>query len=273
MNLLPTIDGGGIDPARSAAERSAPERSAPVSDAGRAQLVRRHVRGLETWGVRRMRRVIVPRDAELTDPVPATAVGGEEARNPSTSVREHLAVCAAEVAACTRCSLHATRTRTAFGVGDAHARLLLVGEAPGREEDLQGEPFVGPAGQLLDRVIAALGLQRGQVYLANVLKCRPPDNRDPRPDEVQACAGYLARQIELVAPSMIVALGRSAAQALLGTTQSLDTLRGARHEYRGISVVVTYHPAYLMRNPDEKKKTWQDLQVVIQELGLPGPTR
>jgi DNA polymerase len=165
------------------------------------------------------------------------------------------------VAACTRCELHATRTQTVFGVGNRAARWMFIGEAPGAEEDRQGEPFVGRAGQLLTSMLKALGLAREDVYIANVLKCRPPGNRDPRPEEARACRDYLERQIELVAPTLIVAVGRIAAQNLLGTDTALARLRGQVHALgqRRWPVLVTYHPAYLLRSPGEKRKAWQDL--------------
>lgn len=165
------------------------------------------------------------------------------------------------VESCTRCDLHQTRTRTVFGVGDRHARWMFIGEAPGADEDRQGEPFVGRAGQLLNAMLQALGLERGQVYIANILKCRPPRNRDPLPGEVAACESYLQRQVALVEPSVIVALGRIAAHNLLKTDVSLGRLRGRVHRYgaRGTPVVVTYHPAYLLRSPGDKRKAWEDL--------------
>jgi DNA polymerase len=167
----------------------------------------------------------------------------------------------ARVAACTRCELHATRTQTVFGVGDRTARWMFIGEAPGAEEDRQGEPFVGRAGQLLTSMLRALGLRREDVFIANVLKCRPPGNRDPRPQEAQACRGYLERQIELVSPRLIVAVGRIAAQNLLATDAALARLRGQVHRLGDgrWPLVVTYHPAYLLRSPGEKRKAWQDL--------------
>ena len=168
---------------------------------------------------------------------------------------------AAKVAACERCELHRTRTQTVFARGDRGARWMVVGEAPGAEEDRQGEPFVGRAGQLLDMMLKGLGLARGEVYIANVLKCRPPGNRDPSPDEARHCRGYLDRQIELVAPTLILAVGRIAAQNLLGTDTPLGKLRGRVHELGPARrpVVVTYHPAYLLRSPSEKRKAWADL--------------
>ena len=165
------------------------------------------------------------------------------------------------VMGCTLCELHKTRTQTVFGIGDHDADWLFVGEAPGAEEDRQGEPFVGRAGQLLTSMIRALGMRREQVYIANILKCRPPKNRDPHPQESQACRPYLRRQINLVNPKVIVALGRIAAQNLLQTDTPIGKMRGLKYFYEEteIPVVVTYHPAYLLRSPQEKRKVWKDL--------------
>ena len=167
----------------------------------------------------------------------------------------------AMVSACTRCSLHETRTQTVFGVGNPRAKWMFIGEAPGADEDRQGEPFVGRAGQLLTSMLKAMGFAREDVYIANVLKCRPPGNRDPKPEEALRCRGYLDRQIELVAPSLIVAVGRIAAHNLLATDTALARLRGKVHTLgpRGWPLIVTYHPAYLLRSPGEKRKAWQDL--------------
>jgi DNA polymerase len=175
----------------------------------------------------------------------------------------------AMVATCTRCVLHETRTQTVFGVGDRRARWMFIGEAPGADEDRQGEPFVGRAGQLLTAMLKALGFKREDVYIANVLKCRPPGNRDPKPDEALQCRGYLERQIELVSPALIVAVGRIAAQNLLGTDTALARLRGKVHALApgGWPLIVTYHPAYLLRSPAEKRKVWQDLSFARQVYG------
>jgi uracil-DNA glycosylase len=169
----------------------------------------------------------------------------------------------AEVLRCTRCSLHAGRTQGVFGVGNPQAQWMVIGEAPGAEEDRRGEPFVGRAGQLLDAMLRAIGLSRAQnVYIANVLKSRPPNNRDPRPEEVAACLPYLRRQIELVRPRLLLAVGRIAAQNLLGSEESLSRLRGRVHRFGELNtpLVVTYHPAYLLRNPADKRKAWEDLK-------------
>ena len=166
----------------------------------------------------------------------------------------------AKVKGCTDCGLRAGCTQTVFGVGDESANWMLVGEAPGAEEDRLGEPFVGQAGKLLDNMLAAIGLARGEnVYIANVLKCRPPGNRNPEPGEVAKCAPHLARQIALIRPKLILAMGRFAAQTLLGTDATIGSLRGTVHRYQGVPLVVTYHPAYLLRNLPDKAKAWADL--------------
>lgn len=168
----------------------------------------------------------------------------------------------ARVSSCTRCALHRGRTQTVFGVGARNAEWFVVGEAPGEEEDQRGEPFVGAAGQLLDAMLTAIELPRPTVFIANILKCRPPENRDPQAEEVAECSPYLAAQIELVQPRIILAFGRVAAQNLLGTTATLSSLRGDVHHYgpQRIPVIVTYHPAYLLRSPGEKRKAWEDLK-------------
>ena len=167
---------------------------------------------------------------------------------------------AADVDACNACGLCRSRNKSVPGVGDVNAQWLFVGEAPGAEEDAKGEPFVGQAGRLLDNMLAALGLTRDRnVYIANVLKCRPPNNRTPEPGESDACRPYLERQVELIHPKLIVALGKSAASLLLGTDATIASLRGRVHRYRGLPLVVTYHPAYLLRNLPDKAKAWEDM--------------
>jgi DNA polymerase len=164
------------------------------------------------------------------------------------------------VAGCTACGLHKSRTQTVFGVGDENADWMLIGEAPGAEEDRLGDPFVGQAGRLLDNMLAAIDLERSRnVYIANVLKCRPPGNRNPEPEEVARCTPHLLRQIELVRPKLILAMGRFAAQTLLGTDASIASLRGKVHRYAGVPLIVTYHPAYLLRTLPDKAKAWADL--------------
>ncbi len=173
-----------------------------------------------------------------------------------------------QVAQCTACELHASRTQTVFGVGNPQAEWMIVGEAPGADEDRQGEPFVGRAGQLLNAMLKAVGLERGDVYIANILKCRPPGNRDPQPEEAAQCTPFLNRQIELIQPRLILAVGRVAAHHLLQTDVSLAKLRGSVHRYdaTGSPVVVSYHPAYLLRSPKEKRKAWEDLQFARQAI-------
>lgn len=166
------------------------------------------------------------------------------------------------VAQCPRCpELVENRTQTVFGVGNQNADWLVIGEAPGAEEDIQGEPFVGRAGQLLNAMLLAIGLQREQVFIANILKCRPPNNRDPKPEEAANCAPYLQRQIALIQPKIILAVGRIAAQNLLKSDEAIGKLRGRPHRYGDIPLVVTYHPAYLLRTPSDKRKAWEDLKL------------
>ncbi|HEX4986028.1 MAG TPA: uracil-DNA glycosylase [Burkholderiales bacterium] len=173
----------------------------------------------------------------------------------------------ASVSACTACALHRARKQAVFGVGDEKARWLFVGEGPGAEEDERGEPFVGQAGKLLDNMLAAIGLRRGEgVYIANVVKCRPPGNRTPQPGEAHACEPYLHRQIELMRPMLIVALGKVAAQNLLGVEATLSSLRGRVHDFRGTPLIVTYHPAYLLRTLADKAKSWEDLRFAVDTM-------
>jgi DNA polymerase len=168
---------------------------------------------------------------------------------------------------CTACKLRAGCTQTVFGVGDEKAEWLFVGEGPGADEDAQGEPFVGQAGKLLDNMLAAIKLERGNnVYIANIVKCRPPGNRTPEPDEIATCMPYLRQQIALIKPKLIVALGKTAATSLLGREATLGSLRGTVHDYNGVPLVVTYHPAYLLRSPAEKAKAWQDLCFAVQRM-------
>ncbi len=163
---------------------------------------------------------------------------------------------------CLKCPLGQTRTKFVFGVGNPNADLVFIGEAPGADEDAQGEPFVGRAGQLLNKILEAIGFRREDVYICNILKCRPPNNRDPQPSEVEQCEPYLWKQLELMKPKLIVCLGRISAQVLLRTTASLAQMRGKVHDYRGIKLMVTYHPAALLRNPHWKRPTWEDVQEV-----------
>jgi DNA polymerase len=193
-------------------------------------------------------------------PLQAPAAALSQAVSVNSAVQgDPWSVLQVEVAACTRCELHQSRSQTVFGTGNRQADVLIIGEAPGQEEDARGEPFVGRAGQLLDAMLLAIGLQREQVYIANILKCRPPQNRDPRAEEIIHCEGYLHRQIELLQPKVIFALGKIAAQSLLACDSTVSAMRAEQHEYRGIPLLVSYHPAYLLRKPTEKRKSWHDL--------------
>jgi uracil-DNA glycosylase family 4 len=196
----------------------------------------------------------------------AGAVPVEERAAALQAIREDLGDC-------TRCALHKGRKTIVFGVGNPAARLMFVGEGPGADEDAQGEPFVGRAGQLLNNMIAAMGLKREECYIANIVKCRPPGNRTPEPDEANTCSPFLFRQIDVVRPQVLVALGATAATYLLGARQPLAGLRGRVHAYRGLSLIVTYHPAFLLRDPRQKKEAWADLQIAMKELGLKAPAK
>jgi DNA polymerase len=199
---------------------------------------------------------------DATDPVPA----GDADR------RTALEVLRGEVAKCERCpDLFSTRTQTVFGVGPMSPALGFVGEAPGADEDAQGEPFVGRAGQLLNKIIVACGFKREEVYICNTLKCRPPNNRTPAPQECENCWGYFERQIDLVKPQLLCALGSVSAQNLLQTKLGITKLRGKVHRYRGIPVVCTFHPAYLLRNPPAKKDCWDDMKFLLGQMGRPVP--
>jgi len=177
----------------------------------------------------------------------------------------------AHIGDCRRCKLAPHRTHLVFGVGNPRARLVFVGEAPGRDEDLKGEPFVGRAGQLLTEIITkGMGLARKDVYIANVIKCRPPENRNPEPDEVESCEPLLLRQLELIGPEVIVALGKFAVQTLLRTKTPITQLRGRWYDYHGIKLMPTFHPAYLLRNPGDKRLVWEDIQKVMRALGITG---
>jgi DNA polymerase len=176
-----------------------------------------------------------------------------------------LAVVRSELGDCRRCKLHPYRTQIVFGTGDPQAKLIFVGEAPGREEDLQGEPFVGQAGQLLTKIIQAIQLKREEVYIANIIKCRPPENRNPEPDEIAACEPFLIKQLQVIRPRLICALGSFAAQTLLKTEEKISSLRGRFHEYQGIPLMPTYHPAFLLRNPNRKREVWEDMKKIKRE--------
>jgi DNA polymerase len=194
----------------------------------------------------------------------------------SAERQQRLTILETTVRTCTACALHRERTQAVFARGTGSSGLCFIGEGPGADEDAQGYPFVGPAGQLLDRMIAAMGLEREEVYVCNIVKCRPPKNRKPEPDEMRTCSPYLLEQIELVAPRVIVALGATAVQGLLGTTEGITRLRGTWKLYQGrIPVMPTFHPAFLLRTPSAKREVWTDLQAVLQQMGrqVPVPPR
>jgi uracil-DNA glycosylase family 4 len=203
--------------------------------------------GIDVW---------VPRDQADQEPEVVSASIESESMDWS-ALRE-------AVAGCTRCPLHESRTQTVFGVGNPDASWMIVGEAPGAEEDQRGEPFVGRAGKLLDEMLRAVGHDRESVFIANILKCRPPNNRDPNAEESAECRGYLEQQVELVQPKIILAVGRIAAQLLLATDSPVGRLRGSRHQLGDTPLVVTYHPAYLLRSPSQKRKAWDDLRLAAR---------
>jgi uracil-DNA glycosylase len=178
-----------------------------------------------------------------------------------------------DIGDCTRCALHKGRSKIVFGVGNVNADIMFVGEGPGADEDAQGEPFVGRAGQLLNNMISAMGIKREDVYIANVVKCRPPGNRAPEKDEADTCSPFLMRQIDVVKPKVIVALGATAAKNLLAMNDSMANLRGRWYDFRGTKLIVTFHPAYLLRDPRQKKETWKDLQMVMKFLGMKPPVK
>ncbi len=209
--------------------------------------------------------------AEIDERVEAAAVAPVAVDGPETAqilAARSLDELAAIASPCVRCRLAATRTQVVFGSGNPDADLMFIGEAPGRDEDLQGKPFVGRAGQLLTDIIKAMKLSREDVYIANVIKCRPPENRNPEPDELDACRPYIRRQIEFIKPKVIVTLGKFALQSLSGKSHSITAARGAWTEFAGVRVMPTYHPAYLLRNPAAKKDVWADMKKVMEELGI-----
>lgn len=218
--------------------------------------------------------------ASPTHPAQRSASGGKKPvvatatpAPPAVASGESLDAIRADLGDCRRCGLADSRSNLVFGVGDPGARLVFVGEAPGRDEDLQGEPFVGDAGQLLTKIIEAMGLSRQQVYICNVLKCRPPNNRNPQHDEIAQCAPFMLRQVKAINPGAIIALGTFAAQTLLETKEPIGRLRGRFHDYHGIPLMPTFHPAYLLRNASMKREVWEDVQKVMQLLGLPLPDK
>jgi len=202
-------------------------------------------------------------ESEKNPPIHHFSKGGEEGFPREflmKSLRE-------EIGNCSRCKLHPTRKNLVFGTGDLYSEMVFVGEAPGADEDIQGEPFVGRAGMLLTKIIKAMGYERKEVYIANIIKCRPPNNRNPEPDEIEQCEPFLIKQLSILKPRVICALGTFAAQTLLKTQERISLLRGKFHSYQGIKVMPTYHPAYLLRNQSEKRVVWEDIKLVMKELG------
>lgn len=255
----------------------------------RKALIQR-IESLERSGVTHVRRgrgqlpaglpPVVPSDAAVpaataqpavVKPAPPAAAAQPVAmaKAPPADKSAALEIIRHEVSQCVRCShLAKTRKQTVFGVGNPQARLCFVGEAPGADEDAQGIPFVGRAGQLLTKIIEACKLTRDEVYILNVLKCRPPENRTPEPDEVSNCRGFLDRQLEVIRPEYICCLGAVAAKTVLDSTRSIGQLRGKFHDYRGIPVLCTYHPSYLLRNPNAKRDVWEDMKVLMARMGI-----
>lgn len=230
---------------------------------------REYLLSLKETGVE---EVCVKKDSPPPLPSHAPSIKEGEDEGRGTEVTEQkarrLAAIREKIGDCRRCKLWRGRTHIVFGTGNPGARLLFVGEGPGEEEDRQGKPFVGKAGELLTKMIGAMGLTREEVYIANVVKCRPPGNRNPEADEIEACRSFLDEQIAIIDPEVICALGTFAAQTLLDTTSSISALRGKLHEKGGYKIVPTFHPAYLLRNPRNKRLAWGDLQIIMKELGL-----
>lgn len=257
---------GGFSPEAGSSPAGAAER-APVAPS-RAPLESPRVAAVESP---RAAAVELPRErVALPSAVQSAALASQLSPDER---RARLSVLAGEVATCTRCALHEARTQTVFARGNGTSGLCFVGEGPGADEDAQGFPFVGPAGQLLDKMIAAMGIERDDVYVCNIVKCRPPKNRTPEPEEMSACMPYLNEQLALVEPQVIVALGKTAVQGLFGTAEGITRIRGRWRLYQGrVAVMPTFHPAYLLRNPAAKREVWADLQLVLKHMGrsLPG---
>ena len=215
----------------------------------RLEQLKRHIEFLEELGVEGVRREPTWRDRE----------SAEEERFSSLPLLNRIRE---DLGDCKRCKLHSGRTKLVFGVGDPSADLMFVGEAPGKDEDQEGVPFVGRAGQLLTKIIASIGLSRDEVYIANVIKCRPPNNRNPEPDEITTCEPVLFRQVDAIQPKVVVALGAFAVHTLLASKLAISRLRGQVYDYRGAQLVPTFHPAFLLRNPDRKRDVWEDMKKV-----------
>ncbi len=246
-----------------------PATAAELAEATTAPVAPAEPRAAAVPLVASQQRAPAPVATPAPPPAPTIAVPADpEAR------RQRLTVLEMEARACTACALHQERTQAVFARGTGTSGLVFVGEGPGADEDVQGFPFVGAAGQLLDRMIAAMGLGREDVYVCNIVKCRPPKNRKPEPDEMAACSPFLIEQLALLEPQVIVALGATAVQGLLGTSEGITRMRGKWKLYRGrIAVMPTFHPAYLLRTPSAKREVWQDLQEVLRHMGRAVPTR
>ena len=241
--------------------------SPPALVAARAATASSHVHGAPARANQPLAPPSAPARATASTASPQQAAGGAYALSDKGCGSAALLATRGDLGECSRCKLGSGRTKLVFGVGNPAAELLFVGEGPGEDEDLQGEPFVGRAGQLLTKMIEAMGFRRADVYIANVVKCRPPGNRNPEPDEIAACEPFLRAQIAAIRPKIIVALGKFAAQTLLRDTSAISRLRGRWFEYGGVRLMPTFHPAYLLRSPNEKAKAWEDLQLVMNELG------
>ena len=259
-----------VDPALIAqldsAEQNSESNPTQIPDAPSLASIATEVGDHETLPNLQEGQPIPPRKSISAPPAIAASVPAADRASALQLIRD-------EIGDCTRCALHKGRNKLVFADGDPNARLMFVGEGPGADEDAQGVPFVGRAGQLLNNMITAMGLKREQVYIANIVKCRPPGNRTPEPDEANICTQFLFRQIDVVRPQVLVALGATAATYLLGSRQPLAGLRGRVHAYRGSQLIVTYHPAYLLRDPRQKKEAWADLQIAMRELGLKSPSK
>jgi len=236
--------------------------------------LRRYLEELKESGVDELLRAAVPR-GEMSVPTPEAAKPTAEpaAKLQAATNGETLDDIRRDLGDCVRCQLGNQRTNLVFGVGNPRARLVFIGEAPGREEDLKGEPFVGEAGQLLTKIIQAMGFARNDVYICNVLKCRPPGNRNPHHDEIVQCTPFMLRQVKAIGPEVVVALGTFAAQTLLATKEPISALRGRFHDYHGIPLMPTFHPAFLVRNPERKREVWEDMKKVMGLLGKDVPAK
>jgi DNA polymerase len=251
------VAGVSTDSAWRAREGDPPRAAGPIPSAGRGAPA-----ALRTPGPMPPAATAEPPD----DAGPGRSVSASPVIDAARSRADALTALRDEIGPCTRCTLHAGRTNLVFGTGSPDARLMFVGEGPGADEDLQGEPFVGRAGQLLTQIIKAMGFEREQVYIANVVKCRPPGNRNPEPDEIARCQPFLMRQIAIIRPAVIVALGKFAAQTLLQTTEPITRLRGRFRQFGDAQVMPTFHPSYLLRNPSAKREVWEDMKQVMGAL-------